>query len=72
MAKVATAPQGRSIRLRYKDGEKPVVVPDGVPIVTFNPADKTLLVAGAKVLVTAQMRDSKAASSINGAKLLRR
>jgi hypothetical protein len=55
---VAT-PQGRSLKLRYKDGEKTVVVPDNVPIVTFKSGDRALLVAGAKVVVTAQLRDGK-------------
>jgi hypothetical protein len=34
VAQVVATPQGRSMTLKYKDGEKTVVVPDGVPIVT--------------------------------------
>jgi hypothetical protein len=60
VADVVAAPQGRVLRLRYKDGEKTLVIPDGAPIVTFKPGDRTLLVAGAQVLVTAQQRDGKA------------
>ena len=59
VAELAAAPQGRSLKLKYKDGEKTVVVPDDVPIVTFKPGDKSLLVPGAKVLVTSTMRDGK-------------
>ncbi len=59
VAELAAAPQGRSLTLRYKDGEKTVVVPDNVPVVTFKPGDKALLVPGAKVMVTAQLRDGK-------------
>jgi hypothetical protein len=59
VADVAAAPQGRRLQLRYKDGEKTVIVPPGVPIVTFKPADRSLLVAGAKLVVTAQLRDGK-------------
>jgi len=59
IAEVTTAAQGRTMKLRYKDGEKTVTVPDGVPIVTFRPGDKAMLVPGAKVLVTAQVRDGK-------------
>jgi hypothetical protein len=59
VAELATTPQGRSLKLRYKDGEKTVIVPDNVPVVTFKPGDRTLLVAGAKVMVTAQLRDGK-------------
>ena len=59
VAELVAAPQGRTLKLKYKDGEKTVVVPDDVPIVTFKPGDKALLVPGAKVLVTATMRDGK-------------
>ena len=46
--------------LRYKDGEKTIMVPEGIPVVTLKPADRSLLVPGAKVIVTAQMRDGVA------------
>jgi hypothetical protein len=59
VAELAATPKGRSMKLRYKDGEKTVVVPDNVPIVTFKPADRSLLVPGAKVIVFAQLRDGK-------------
>jgi hypothetical protein len=59
VAELAAAPQGRSLKLRYKDGEKTVVVPENVPVVTFKSGDKALLVPGAKVVVTAQLRDGK-------------
>jgi hypothetical protein len=59
VAEVTGAAQGRVLRLRYKDGEKTVEVPAGVPVVTFKPGDRGLLVPGAKVLVTAQLRDGK-------------
>ena len=36
-----------------------MIVPDNVPIVTFKPGDRALLVAGAKVVVFAQVRDGK-------------
>ena len=59
VAELAASPQGRSLKLRYKDGEKAVLVPDNVPIVTFKPGDRALLVPGAKVVVFAQLRDGK-------------
>jgi hypothetical protein len=59
VADLVSAPTGRRLQLRYKDGEKTVVVPEGVPIVTFKPGDKSLLVPGARVMVTAQVRDGK-------------
>lgn len=59
VADVVGQAKGRTLRLRYKDGEKTVVVPEGVPVVTVKPGDRALLVPGAKVLVTAQLRDGK-------------
>ncbi|MFO1271662.1 MAG: hypothetical protein U1F50_08305 [Rubrivivax sp.] len=59
VADVAAAPQGRQLKLRYKDGEKTVVVPPEAPVVTFKPGDRSLLVAGARVIVTAQLRDGR-------------
>jgi hypothetical protein len=56
---VAAAPQGRTLTLRYKGGDKTVLVPASVPVVTVKPADRSLLVPGAKVLITAQLRDGK-------------
>jgi hypothetical protein len=45
--------------LRYKDGEKSIFVPDGVPVVTLKPGDRSLLVPGAKVIVTGQVRNGQ-------------
>lgn len=59
VADLAATPQGRTLKLRYKDGEKTVLVPAGVPVVTFKPSDRSLLVPGAKLLVTAQLRDGQ-------------
>ena len=51
---VVSAGQGaRRMTLKYKDGEKSVVVPEDVPIVTFEPGEKSMLVPGAHVLLTA-------------------
>ena len=59
VADLAGGAQGRRLTLKYKDGEKTVVVPDDVQAVTFRPADRTLLVPGARVIVTAEMRDGR-------------
>ena len=59
VADLVTAADGRTLKLRYRDGEKTLNVPVGVPVVTFKPGDRSLLVAGANVLVTAQLRDGK-------------
>ena len=57
VADLVRTAQGRTLTLKYKGGEKTMLVPEGVPIVTFKPADRTLLVVGAKVVVTATTRD---------------
>ena len=49
----------KKYELKYKDGEKTIIVPPNVPIVTFGAPEASLLVAGARVLVTAPMRDGK-------------
>lgn len=66
VADLAAAPSsvsgGQTMTLKYKDGEKTVLVPAGVPIVTFRPGkqDETaLLVPGAKVMITAQEQGGK-------------
>jgi hypothetical protein len=56
IADVASGPAqgGRVLTLKYKDGEKKVLVPDGVPIVTFLPAERSELKPGAHVFVGTQ------------------
>jgi len=44
---------GQRLTVSYPEGEKTVVVPDGVPIVRIDPADATALKAGAHIIVTA-------------------
>jgi hypothetical protein len=60
---ITPGPNDRTITLRYKEGEKTVVVPNGVPIVTNKPGDRTLLVAGAKVIVDERMQDGHAVAA---------
>jgi len=57
---ITSGPNERTMTLRYKDGEKTFHVPNGVPVVTSKAADRSLLVAGAKVIVTEQLRDGHA------------
>ena len=45
--------QGRKLTLRYKDGEKTVMVPETAPIITYEPGTQAMLVPGAHVIVTA-------------------
>jgi hypothetical protein len=57
---ITSGANDRTMTLRYKDGEKTIHVPNGVPIVTMKAGDKSLLVVGAKVIVTEQMRNGQA------------
>jgi hypothetical protein len=71
VAGISPGAKGRTMTLRYKDGEKTIVVPDGIPVVTLKPADRSLLVPGAKVIITAQVRNGqptavRAAAGRNG------
>jgi hypothetical protein len=54
VADVAAAPDGERLQLRYPAGQQTVVVPPGVPLVSLRGADRTLLVPGAAVTVSAQ------------------
>jgi hypothetical protein len=42
--------EGRVLTVKYKDGEKKVVVSPDTPVVTYVPADRSELKAGAKVI----------------------
>lgn len=59
VADLTSAPQERRLRLSYEDGEKSLFVAEGTPVVTFRPADRSLPVAEAKVVVSAEMRDGQ-------------
>lgn len=62
VAAPASVPGGQKLLLRYKDGEKTVIVPPTAPVVTFKPGkedENALVIPGAKVMITAQVRDGK-------------
>jgi hypothetical protein len=66
VASLAVAPSqmpgGQELLLKYKDGEKRLLVPAGTPIVTLRPAkaeENVLLIPGAKVMVVAQVKDGR-------------
>jgi hypothetical protein len=44
---------GQILTLKYKDGEKKIIVPAGTPIVGYVPGDKSELKAGASVFIIA-------------------
>lgn len=59
VAEVLADASGRRLHVKFKDGEKTIVVPQDVPVVTYKPGDRSLLVSGASVSISAQMLDGK-------------
>ena len=51
VAEVMAKADSSTMRLKYKDGEKTVVVPPDAPIVTYVPGDKSELKRGAKIFI---------------------
>jgi len=51
VAETVAGTDGQNIMVKYKDGEKKVVVPPGTPIVAFVTADKAELKPGAKIII---------------------
>lgn len=53
VADVVAADKNRRMTLKYKDGEKVVIVPPDVPLVTFESGDRAMLKPGAHIILTA-------------------
>jgi hypothetical protein len=53
VATVTSVDQVHRMTLKYKDGEKTILVPPGAPVVTFEPGDRAMLVPGAHVIFSA-------------------
>ena len=51
VAETVAGTDGQNILVKYKDGEKKVVVPPETPIVTFVAGDKSELKPGAKIII---------------------
>ncbi|WP_029583406.1 hypothetical protein [Bradyrhizobium sp. URHD0069] len=51
VAETVAGTDGQNILVKYKDGEKKVVVPPNTPIVTFVAGDKSELKPGAKIII---------------------
>lgn len=58
---------GRTLTVNYKGGEKKILVPEDVPIVNIEAGDRSMLVAGAKVVLRASKNPdgSMTAQSVN-------
>jgi hypothetical protein len=50
---VVSAVEGRTLTLKYKDGEKKITVPAGAPIVAYVAGDKSDIKPGEKVFIVA-------------------
>nr|WP_315744078.1 MULTISPECIES: hypothetical protein [unclassified Bradyrhizobium] len=51
VAQTVKGTDGQNILVKYKDGEKKVVVPPGTPIVTFVASDKSEVKVGAQIII---------------------
>jgi hypothetical protein len=51
VAETVSGTDGQNILVKYKDGEKKVVVPPGTPVVTFVAGDKSEVKPGAKIII---------------------
>src|SRR3978361_134609 len=51
VAQTVKGTDGQNILVKYKDGEKKVLVPPGTPIVTFVAGDKSEVKAGSKIII---------------------
>jgi hypothetical protein len=55
---MVTAKDGNTLTLKYKDGEKKIVVGADCPIVTYKPGDKAELKPGAKIFIGAATKEA--------------
>jgi len=56
VAQTVVGTEGQNILVKYKDGEKKVVVPEGTPIVTFVASDKSEVKPGVKAIIFSAVR----------------
>jgi len=56
VAQTVVGTEGQNILVKYKDGEKKVVVPEGTPIVTFVASDKSEVRPGVKAIIFSAVR----------------
>jgi hypothetical protein len=56
---------GRTLTVKYKGGEKTVIVPDDVPIVSIEPGTRALLTPGAHVIVFASKATDGALTALS-------
>jgi hypothetical protein len=64
---IAAVGEGRTLIVKYKDGEKKIVVPADTPIVTYLPGTRDELKPGAKIFIVAAQRQPD--GSLNAARI---
>jgi hypothetical protein len=57
VANMVTGKDGQELLVKYKDGEKKVIVPPGIPIASYTPGSAADLKVGAKVFVAAARKE---------------
>lgn len=55
LTKMVTAANGQELTLEYKDGTQKIMVPEGVPVVTAVPGDRSLLQPGVYVFISVRV-----------------
>ena len=55
---IAAVGEGRTITVKYKDGDKKIVVPADTPIVTYVPATRDELKLGAKIFIAGAQKQA--------------
>ena len=60
------ASKGRELTLEYKGGSQKVFIPEGIPIFTALPGDRSMLVPGAYVVIGAQVAPDGTLSAAGG------
>jgi hypothetical protein len=53
---MVTGTDGRTLTVKYKDGEKKIIVPPDAPIVKYVPGNKDELKPGAKIFIVAAVK----------------
>lgn len=59
------ASNGRTLTLKYKGGEKKIIVPEDVPIVNIEAGERSMLVAGAKVVLRARKNPDESLTAVS-------
>src|ERR1700748_952172 len=65
VAQTVKGTDGQNILVKYKDGEKKVVVPPETPIVTFVASDKSEVKPGAKLIIFGEVKKEDGTSEAN-------